>query len=83
MTLNALENDIVILEQERKEMLKRHSVIEQEKGKLKLESAKIRVKILELDELLEKSKHEMDINSFNLSLAKKRFWNEKSEITGA
>ena len=81
MQLVELENVIVKLETERKEMLKAERPLQEEKADLKMATAKIKLRLLEIDKILEKSDHELKINNINLSLAKKEFWSLKNELS--
>ena len=83
MSLQQLENKIVDLEKQRKEMLINERPLQVEKAEIKTAMAKAKVRLLEIDQSLEKNDHELKINSINLSLAKKEFWSEKNEMMSA
>lgn len=79
-TLEGLENEIVVLEKERKELLRNLNTIEQARGKLSLQIAELSLQKKKMDEPILMAEHDLKQNNINLSLKKKEFWSLKNEL---
>ena len=80
MNLDQLNQEIVNLEKARKEYLHLERPYLKEKAEIKTWIAKQKVRLCEIEEGLAVIKDSLDQNQIDLSLAKKEYWNLKSEL---
>ena len=79
-TLEQIENERVELEKELQKAINLELPVKQERAQIKIDMARARLKILELNKGLEMSKNHTENLQTQLSLKKQEFWRLKNEL---
>jgi len=79
-TLEQIENERVELEKELQKAINLELPVKQERSQIKIDMARLRLKVLELDKSLEMSKNHIENLQTQLSLKKQEFWRLKNEL---